>query len=601
MILEGGMNILNILLNGLKVESKRDGRINRNRTEDSKGKFDALLLSFSQLLEEPREPDGLKVKRGLPLEIRSGALRLEKLAGNHERKNRVIGINLLPGRTEVISTDKLEGRPVNVYSSGDRRKIWKFHSFSIRPEEIKLNTVVASKLKLQKNPKLTFGKVVHLKLEKGERVERKFDDRYSSVFREGISDRGSGVFSVVPVQTVNHYFYHEKRSTDDIQTAFVSVAVLQSSPSLWMLKKGTSRSSSLTVGKEISFWKGIKDNVLKFAFLDLRNVKYKLYSKSSNIERIGLDKKSAFETKANPEFSVIEKEDNGSLSVKPTKVLGTDDGKLINNQRVNVKFKNIAVTPGFVTLKGNMLSEYRYKATKILVKNDFSLKIEQGIQQKEKTRPSKKRIETYTKSGYDFGNIKGKFKIRSEKSSDRDTNKASFPPGKLPAPERAVVDRRSPPPVHLFTLSVKVPRAPLSETSHSIQRQHTENSSQPFSTSSFTALPLDHSFSLPNDGQSSTGKENYPSHQFYEFGRNNEAQISYVDKNFKLSVMTIGRVLNLNLQILDEFHLDPSTVRDITTIIESSGYVPGKIVLRYRKERYATYESRSAKRLELKI
>ena len=570
MLFEGGMNILNIILSGLKVEDKRDGRINRERRESSKGKFDSLLLSFSQFAEGTRDPVNLKVKKDLSSESRLGALKLGRLARDLERKSGVIGLKLLPGRAEVGYREKLEGWPVNLYSDRDKKEVGEVccvHTGGKTiPTQTELNFDTALRFKLSREPEVTSGKEFQFGIKGGREVERRFS-RSSSMFHGGFPDGDLNVSGVVPIKMVNHYSY--RRISGNVHGSYVNVAVLNSDPSLQVVKRGAPRRSRLTNG---TLERGDQGGTSK---------RYGIYSKLT------------FKDMNKLEFLSIKRNSCVYCFTKPTGIFDTSTERLADTREETFDSKGIILTADFMSAKESVLLEYRHKLPKFLIES----RLISGVERKNQLA----KVDYHREIDYTFGNIKGKLKVEREKGADRNLTKASFPPGKLPVPERAAVDRRSPPPVHLFTTSSKVPHTPLSDVSHSVQHQHTENLSYSFSTPFTSSLPLDNSFSSPGGRQSFTGEEKYPSRQFYSFSGDNEVQISYIDKNFKLSVISIGRVLNLNLQVLDEFHLDPSTVRDITAIIESSGYLPGKIVLRHRKERYAAYESRSAKRLELRI
>ena len=183
--------------------------------------------------------------------------------------------------------------------------------------------------------------------------------------------------------------------------------------------------------------------------------------------------------------------------------------------------------------------------------------------------------------------------------------KSSFPPGKYPALKRAVVDRSFPSPVHLFSVNFENPQPLLSDNSSQFQhRFHSGGSSTLYDTSlstvSFSYLP-EHSSDGRSDSNSgfSDGLDQSP--HFQDFRKDTDFHISYVDRNLKLLATVRGKVLSLNLNLLGNVQLDPSTLRDITAVIENSGFIPGKITLKQRKGRYTLSPEEASKKLELKV
>lgn len=186
---------------------------------------------------------------------------------------------------------------------------------------------------------------------------------------------------------------------------------------------------------------------------------------------------------------------------------------------------------------------------------------------------------------------------KGNKSGREENYNASFPPGKLPAPKGAVVDRSSPPPVHSF--SSPVPNTSL-PTQFLQEGYFSSNSSIHFVGSIFPTFSL-------NFGSNTTGNfsgSGNESSQFQqpsgEANHSDSFQLSFSDRNLHLFVAVRGRTFNMNLNLFSGMQLDPSTLREIVSIVESSGFVPGRIVLKERKERYF-YSGRVAESMELKV
>ena len=196
--------------------------------------------------------------------------------------------------------------------------------------------------------------------------------------------------------------------------------------------------------------------------------------------------------------------------------------------------------------------------------------------------------------------------------------KSSFPPGKLPSKWGAASDRRSSPPVHLFEQTSGSSRGStylLSDTATNLQHKENyqfygtfsgkENTSQMsfscYSSSYLHANVFSWSFDSSSgfNGFESGGDSLFKNGQIEE--EKSVFRLSYADKHFKLSVSTQGKVLNLNLNFLDSFRIDPSVVKDIASIIEDSGFIPGKITLKQKKERYTYSDRRVDSKLELKV
>lgn len=181
---------------------------------------------------------------------------------------------------------------------------------------------------------------------------------------------------------------------------------------------------------------------------------------------------------------------------------------------------------------------------------------------------------------------------------------ASFSPDKFPAPKRAEVDRSSPFPVHLFSSAVGNPPSLLSDNFPQFQHQHhsklnTAYSDVPFTGSSTVFLPDISNGSA--EGEHSFLEASDHSSRFHPFKEDTGFQVSYVDKNLKLLATLRGKVLNLNLNLLADWHLDPSTLKDLTAVIEDSGFVTGKITLKQKKGRYTLFHEKASGELELKV
>ena len=196
--------------------------------------------------------------------------------------------------------------------------------------------------------------------------------------------------------------------------------------------------------------------------------------------------------------------------------------------------------------------------------------------------------------------------------------KSSFPPGKLPLKWEAASDRRSAPPVHLFeqtTGSLTAFSSLLSDTATNLQYKENdqfygtlpgkENSLQMSFNHYSSNYPHTSIFSWSFDSSSGFndfgGGEDSPFKNGQVEEEKSVFRLSYADKSFKLSVFTQGKVLNLNLNFLESFRIDPSVVKDIASIIENSGFIPGKITLRQKKERYTYSDRRVDSKLELKV
>lgn len=183
-----------------------------------------------------------------------------------------------------------------------------------------------------------------------------------------------------------------------------------------------------------------------------------------------------------------------------------------------------------------------------------------------------------------------------EKREREESYNASFPPGKLLAPKGAVVDRSSPPPVHPFSSPVPNTGVP---SQFSQEGHFSPNSSIHFVGSIFPTFSLN--FGSNTTGNfSGGGSESSQSQPSGEANHSSSFQLSFSDRNLHLFVAVRGRTFNMNLNLFSGMQLDPSTLREIVSIVESSGFVPGRIVLKERKERYF-YSGRAAESVELKV
>lgn len=189
----------------------------------------------------------------------------------------------------------------------------------------------------------------------------------------------------------------------------------------------------------------------------------------------------------------------------------------------------------------------------------------------------------------------GKFRIIG-------STKSSFPPGKFPAPGRAVVDRSLPSPVHPFSDSVPSPHLLLSDSSAPIQPPIKTGGGNDSSIQLYTFSPdplFTYSFN-PSSGSDQTlpeGREG--AHHSQNFQESTGFHLSYIDRELKLLASLRGKVLNLNIS--GAFRVEPSTMRELSAVIENSGFVPGRIVLRPKKERYALFKGKVSEELELRV
>ena len=200
-----------------------------------------------------------------------------------------------------------------------------------------------------------------------------------------------------------------------------------------------------------------------------------------------------------------------------------------------------------------------------------------------------------------------KFAIVSSRNSGKlkvlDSVKLSFPPDKFPALERVVVDRREDSPVRLFS-SVTFPQSLLSDTTTHYHTKTSDNADLSFHT-----LPppsgsvVGHSFNQLSDSSQNL-PESYEANPYYQGdsnGENREIWFSYLDRNVKLLAFLRGKVLNLNINVSDSLHIDSTTLKELVAVVENSGFVPGKIVIRQKRERYALFEEKVSEKLELKV
>ena len=184
-----------------------------------------------------------------------------------------------------------------------------------------------------------------------------------------------------------------------------------------------------------------------------------------------------------------------------------------------------------------------------------------------------------------------------------DSVKLSFPPDKFPALERVVVDRRENSPVRLFS-SVTFPQSLLSDTTTHYHTKTSDNADLSFHTLSLpSSSVVDHSFNQLSDSSQNL-PESYEANPYYQGdsnGENREIRFSYLDRNVKLLAFLRGKVLNLNINVSDSLHIDPTTLKELVAVVENSGFVPGKIVIRQKRERYALFEEKVSEKLELKV
>ena len=196
--------------------------------------------------------------------------------------------------------------------------------------------------------------------------------------------------------------------------------------------------------------------------------------------------------------------------------------------------------------------------------------------------------------------------------------RSPFPPGKLPLERGAVLDRRNSPPVHLFEQpSGSLPGVVtlLSNTAANFQHGESyrfyrvlsggENSSHlsfgHYSSDYLQVGVFSWSFNGSSEFGDFEGGAEFTSKSNQVEDEKSVFHLSYTDRDFKLSVFSQGKILNLNLSFLENFRLDPSVMKDITSIIENSGFIPGKITLRQKKGRYTYSDKRVDGKLELKV
>lgn len=218
-----------------------------------------------------------------------------------------------------------------------------------------------------------------------------------------------------------------------------------------------------------------------------------------------------------------------------------------------------------------------------------------------------------------FGSRRGLILKREEFETVKFLKKRSpFPPGKLPLERGAVLDRRNSPPVHLFEQpSGGLPGVVTLLSNAAANFQHGESyrfyrvlsGGENSSHLSFGHYSSDYLqvgvFSWSFNGSSEFGNfeggADFTSKSNQVEDEKSVFHLSYADRDFKLSIFSQGKILNLNLSFLENLRLDPSVMKDIASIIENSGFIPGKITLRQKKERYAYSDKRVDGKLELKV
>ena len=81
-----------------------------------------------------------------------------------------------------------------------------------------------------------------------------------------------------------------------------------------------------------------------------------------------------------------------------------------------------------------------------------------------------------------------------------------------------------------------------------------------------------------------------------------QLSFSFADTGLKMAVSVVRKVFNLNLQLGDHFTVTPAILDEVREVIESSGFVPGRIVLRGKGKVYGTSPKKTQREtVELKV
>ena len=394
------------------------------------------------------------------------------------------------------------------------------------------------------------------------------------------------IFGVAPEQMVNQHLYVKTGGEKEDGHAFK--------------KRGEVVSFNSTVSDRLKLNRTLKEFKIKSA--------RKGNSPSSEVENGNLEHSSVLKKPDNG-FKVPKKNQDVIYNKRNRIKIGLSDTKL-SNFTLNEKsdYKNNVGFQGDTKVNN---TDYSFKfslngrlQSKLLT--EFNVKPESFfISTSHISLPHK------VQAGFPYrkGNLKDKNSLFSSKFNGKfriiKDAEASFPPGNFPALKRAVVDRSAPPPVHLFSATVERPQPLLSDTSSQFQHHSHQNKNSIQTDGLFSGVST---VTLQDQLSSgSTGKENNFSNElnhsslFQVFKKDTGFQLSYVDKNLKLLATLRGNVLNLNLNVLSSLHIDPSTLKDLTAVIEDSGFVPGKITLKQKKERYVLFREKASDELELKV
>ncbi len=199
-----------------------------------------------------------------------------------------------------------------------------------------------------------------------------------------------------------------------------------------------------------------------------------------------------------------------------------------------------------------------------------------------------------------------KTSIELKKVKHSSTNKQSIikSPAKQPTHEPATIDQNNK--NYHLPLSLESQNHTFQSQPLTNKKNHHQNTVyQPENAlheGTFQGGNQDTSFHFSSNSFNSSGESSTPhnknlisNHKMEEF------YLQFRGDSFKLSVHTQGKILNLNLNFLQNFPINPSIMRDITLMIEDSGFIPGRIVLKQKKERYNPPASSTANRLELKV
>ncbi len=592
------MNIFHVLLSAPGFSTKKKGRADALKEHSSENLFRYILLN--SLKEEVKTAN---ISRSFPLKKYSNVSLLSlqdyksTLTNLYSGKLRSISINSpdkLSKQEKKITPDKglmlrvpLKEKDVFVkYRLARRLYNGKSYIFPVLKAKLRKELLSSSAVKRkEKLPVFTYKPLkrflpakLQLKLIKN-RSERLFKLDKDHVSLEGAPQNSIHFFGVAPGQIVNHSLVTTVESSKE------RTSVLKDQKVSFHLKNVTSR--KIGTLEPIKILNKFKNGDLErdgFLLKKKDLAKESGYRLSNSKIYFSVYQRSVIDVRS---FSTNER----LIDVNPP-LFAFENGVLVGKLPKLKKSLPFKVSTSFFDRNQNK-NFVPVTAPKFYIESESSgsfLRFE--------------RKTSFMKAKYRVGINNFAFKSDRKFRIIGDT-KSSFPPGKYPALKRAVVDRSFPAPVHLFSVSFENPQPLLSDKGS--QFQHRFHSSEintlhdtSLSTVSFSYLP-EHSSDGRSDSSSGFSDGLNHSFHFQDLRGDTDFQVSYVDRNLKLLATVKGKVLNLNLNLLGNMQLDPSTLRDITAVIENSGFIPGKITLKQRKGRYTLSPEEASKKLELKV